>query len=385
MSFQKAFEDEFMRENSEVFKHVIAKMIEIWKQLGVPEVEIQERVIAATSQNKVKSNGDLCLREKKRYQKEILSSIDRLARQHHQLCEELGTPYLQFGEEIPLLEKGKLLQKTVVGLNKEKEDRMRSVQALFQEEDVLCERLNVERCALNIGPQTEDLRTKYVTHQDSDILPVANNKQPKPESNRPPLRQLLTEKENKQKPIRQGNAGKGKATSTPKNQALPRAYVVLRPLTTEEIEAWSGRHKDKTTRQDEAEKAEASAAVAVPVAGPSSLNTTVSLPSSPEFLATKKGKKLPNLDNYDIGDLRWDDSTEEATMPNKSIPNWARSVNLKVALNEQANKDIDTESLYPAEELLRDPNLNEIFKIKRDRFDKRTSSAVWKTPPSNYM
>ena len=42
-----------MRENSEVFKHVIAKMIEIWKQLGVPEVEIQERVKAATSQNKV--------------------------------------------------------------------------------------------------------------------------------------------------------------------------------------------------------------------------------------------------------------------------------------------------------------------------------------------
>ena len=89
------------------------------------------------------------LEGEKKYQKEILSSIDRLARQHHQLCEELGTPYTEFGEEIPLLEKGKLLQKTVVGLNKEKEDRMRSVQALFQEEDVLCERLNVERCALN--------------------------------------------------------------------------------------------------------------------------------------------------------------------------------------------------------------------------------------------
>ena len=89
------------------------------------------------------------LEGEKKYQKEILSSIDRLARQHHQLCEELGTPYLQFGEEIPLLEKGKLLQKTVVGLNKEKEDRMRSVQALFQEEDVLCERLHFERCGLN--------------------------------------------------------------------------------------------------------------------------------------------------------------------------------------------------------------------------------------------
>ena len=32
------------------------------------------------------------LEEEQNHQKEILSSIDRLARQHHQLCEELGTP-----------------------------------------------------------------------------------------------------------------------------------------------------------------------------------------------------------------------------------------------------------------------------------------------------
>jgi hypothetical protein len=79
---------------------------------------------------------------------------------------------------------------------------------------------------------------------------------------------------------------------------------------------------DWIIRQGEAEKAEASAA---PVAGPSSLNTTVSLPSSPELLATKKGKKLPNPDNYDISDLRSGDSTDEATRPKKSIPTWARS------------------------------------------------------------
>ena len=120
---------------------------------------------------------------------------------------------------------------------------------------------------------------------------------------------------------------------------------------------------------------------------------------------TKKGK-LPNPDNYEISDLRWDDFTEEATMPNKSIPNWARSklqifltlrvqllkfafhysgVNLKVALNQQLNEDIDTESLFPAEVLRCGPDLNELFEIECDRFNRRTSSAVWKTPPSNYM
>ena len=44
-----------MRESSEVFKHVIAKMIQIWKQLGFPEVKIQERFKAASLRHKVKS------------------------------------------------------------------------------------------------------------------------------------------------------------------------------------------------------------------------------------------------------------------------------------------------------------------------------------------
>ena len=89
------------------------------------------------------------LEEEQNHQKEILSSIDRLARQHHQLCQELGTPYIEFGEEIPLLEKGKLLQETVVDLIKEKKERTSFIRALFQEEDVLCERLHVERCGMN--------------------------------------------------------------------------------------------------------------------------------------------------------------------------------------------------------------------------------------------
>nr|CAH0103398.1 unnamed protein product [Daphnia galeata] len=199
---------------------------------------------------------------------------------------------------------------------------------------------------ISLSVKRGNLRTKYVTHQDSDV----SNKL---ESNRPPLRQLLTEKENKQQAKR-------------KEQ--------------------KGQERQAKIRQGEAERAKAAAAAAVPVAGPSSLNTTVTLPASltanyqitPE-LVTKKGN------NYDIGDVRSDDSTDDDTRPKKSIPTWARSVNLKVALNEQANKDIDTESLFPAEVFLREPDLNEIFKIKRDRFDKRTSSAIWKTPPSNYM
>ena len=58
---------------------------------------------------------------------------------------------------------------------------------------------------------------------------------------------------------------------------------------------------------------------------------------------------------------------------------------LKGALKEQATAAIDTDLIFPPEILLLDPNLNSIFKIKRARFDKRTSSAVWKTPPSKLV
>jgi hypothetical protein len=39
---------------------------------------------------------------------------------------------------------------------------------------------------------------------------------------------------------------------------------------------------------------------------------------------TKKGT-LFNPDNYDIGDMRSDDSTDDDSRPKKSIPSWARS------------------------------------------------------------
>ncbi|KAK4025855.1 hypothetical protein OUZ56_014899 [Daphnia magna] len=135
----------------------------------------------------------------------------------------------------------------------------------------------------------------------------------------------------------------------------------------------------------EAEKAKA----AVPVAEPFKLNTTVTLTSSntnnyqlTPVRITKTGK-IFNPDNYDIADMRSDDSTDDDSRPKKVIPGWARSVNLKIAL-EQQSKSLNGEEIFPAK-LLREPNLNAIFKIKRARFNKRTSSAVWKTPPANYM
>lgn len=56
-----------------------------------------------------------------------------------------------------------------------------------------------------------------------------------------------------------------------------------------------------------------------------------------------------------------------------------------MALSAQAKAKINTDEIFPPEVLRREPDLNAIFKIKRPRFNKRTSSAVWKTPPAHYM
>ena len=114
--------------------------------------------------------------------------------------------------------------------------------------------------------------------------------------------------------------------------------------------------------------------------------------------------KIVNPDNYDISDMRSDDSTDDDSRPKKTIPDWARSkselmaflsdcdvtrriagAQLKGALAAQHKAKVDTDEIFPPEALLREPDLNAIFTIKRARFDKRTSSAVWKTPPAYYM
>lgn len=107
--------------------------------------------------------------------KKIIITIDRLGRQHHQLCRELGISYRAPGDHLPLLELERELQETIAALNKEKEERMRSVRVLFREEEQLCERLGETVCELNRDkiPTTEQvnmledrikkLRTEIIT------------------------------------------------------------------------------------------------------------------------------------------------------------------------------------------------------------------------------
>ncbi|XP_062919278.1 inner centromere protein-like isoform X1 [Mobula hypostoma] len=91
--------------------------------------------------------------------------------------------------------------------------------------------------------------------------------------------------------------------------------------------------------------------------------------------------KLPkiNLQNYGM-DLNSDDSTDDEEMPRKPIPSWADGKELQQALLEQYYHPLNLDELFS---VIKPPNLEAIFGKRKPRYLKRTSSAVWHSPPGS--
>lgn len=87
--------------------------------------------------------------EEQANKKKIVGSIDRCGRQYHQLCRELGKQPRDFDSDAPLLEMEKCLESAIADLVKEKDERMKSVRVMFEDESKLCKRLGVEPLNLN--------------------------------------------------------------------------------------------------------------------------------------------------------------------------------------------------------------------------------------------
>lgn len=70
--------------------------------------------------------------------------------------------------------------------------------------------------------------------------------------------------------------------------------------------------------------------------------------------------------------------------PLQDIPLWADSKHLEETMSHQLEaidrKELSIHKIFPPEELLKSCDLNKIFKFKRKRFLKRTSSALWNSP-----
>ncbi|NXW22795.1 INCE protein, partial [Circaetus pectoralis] len=84
-----------------------------------------------------------------------------------------------------------------------------------------------------------------------------------------------------------------------------------------------------------------------------------------------------NENNYGM-DLNSDDSTDDENEPRKPVPAWADGSQLNQAILHQYYHPVNVDQLFG---LIPSPKLEDIFGKSKPRYFKRTSSAVWHSPP----
>eukprot|EP00092_Neocalanus_flemingeri_P016899 GFUD01018278.1.p1 GENE.GFUD01018278.1~~GFUD01018278.1.p1 ORF type:complete len:922 (-),score=266.55 GFUD01018278.1:110-2758(-) len=86
-------------------------------------------------------------------------------------------------------------------------------------------------------------------------------------------------------------------------------------------------------------------------------------------------------DNYGLDDLNSGEDTDDEDCPRKVVPKWAEGTQLRTALLKQCYMGPDLDLIFANVEM---PDLGTMFEQQRKRFYKRTSSAVWGTPPESF-
>ncbi|XP_032849043.2 inner centromere protein-like isoform X3 [Tyto alba] len=100
------------------------------------------------------------------------------------------------------------------------------------------------------------------------------------------------------------------------------------------------------------------------------------------YLRLPKGTKQsrsPEVDKNNYGmDLNSDDSTDDENDPRKPVPAWADGAQLNEAILHQYYHPVNVDQVFG---LIPSPKLEDIFGKSKPRYFKRTSSAVWHSPP----
>ncbi|NXP35499.1 INCE protein, partial [Leiothrix lutea] len=96
-------------------------------------------------------------------------------------------------------------------------------------------------------------------------------------------------------------------------------------------------------------------------------------------LKCAQGPESPPANENSYGlDLNSDDSTDDESNPRKPVPAWADGAQLQQAIVHQYYHPVDVDALFGA---IPSPRLEHIFYKSKPRYFKRTSSAVWHSPP----
>ncbi|XP_028917055.1 inner centromere protein isoform X1 [Ornithorhynchus anatinus] len=140
--------------------------------------------------------------------------------------------------------------------------------------------------------------------------------------------------------------------------------------------------RKRKLREEQEKKAKETEATAA--AGNRGLNVTVEVqsPVCNSYQMTPQGPKVPRLpkinpNNYGM-DLNSDDSTDDESHPRKPIPAWANGHLLSQAVIRQYYRPPDVDQMFG---FISNPKLEDIFYQNKPRYHKRTSSAVWHSPP----
>ncbi|XP_019712815.1 inner centromere protein isoform X2 [Hippocampus comes] len=118
--------------------------------------------------------------------------------------------------------------------------------------------------------------------------------------------------------------------------------------------------------------------------GGGGLNVTVDIEKSPQSysITPKGGNKTVTLsknpENYGM-DQNSDDSTDDESAPRKPIPSWAEGHNLQQIIMKQYFNPPDLDAFFGT---IEPPKLENLFYKSKPRYFKRTSSAVWHSPPN---
>ncbi|XP_066487007.1 inner centromere protein isoform X2 [Tiliqua scincoides] len=140
--------------------------------------------------------------------------------------------------------------------------------------------------------------------------------------------------------------------------------------------------KEKKLEQQKQEEQQKATSEAAAKAANKQLNRTVEIENSPacnSYQMTPQAPKQPKIDTNNYGmDLNSDDSTDDESQPRKPIPTWATGNLLSQAIIQQYYKPPNTYALFG---VVKSPKLEEIFYKNKPRYFKRTSSAVWNSPP----
>ncbi|XP_040414429.1 inner centromere protein-like isoform X4 [Cygnus olor] len=137
-------------------------------------------------------------------------------------------------------------------------------------------------------------------------------------------------------------------------------------------EPWQQLAEEKKIKQPESSSA----------ASNTCLSKTVKKSISTSCLKPPKSTKIfrspkVNENNYGM-DLNSDDSTDDESAPRKPVPAWADGSQLNQAIVHQYYHPVDVDELFG---LIASPKLEDIFGKSKPRYFKRTSSAVWHSPP----